>query len=440
MDLTRHDERWRPTSARSGGTAVWVAADLTSAADVGRVVATAHDTFGRVDALDHLAGALDDRLVVQREPTVSDTVINAKALSAMLLAEALTADAPTTVALFSSVSARLGLPGQADYAGANAVLDVLAAAWRQSSPTTRAIAIDWARWNVGGMDKSATTTEARGPLTRLARDHWLFSEHVVKGVGNVLPGTALVDLALAAVRRADDALESIVLVAPVFPGDDLEIVAPRLGVLAIHAGPTRRLVAEASVVSAPATAPSSIDISTILQRCPGSVDPAPPQSDHLEVGMRWHCVTEQHHGDGEALAKLLRPRGEYDEDFVLHPAVLDAAIGVGLQLVLPRGASLHVPVTVDSCWAGDRVPAAPWVHVVGTTTETGVELDLTFADVDGQVVATLRKVILLATGAISLSPRPAKLSASRPFSGLRGIDRQRAPPRSSSRCRRTKPS
>ena len=186
---------------------------------------------------------------------------------------------------------------------------------------------------VGGMDKSATTTEAHGPVTSLARDHWLFSEHVVTGVGSVLPGAALVDLALAAVRRAEEALESIVLVAPVFPGDDVEIVAPRPGVLAIHAGPTRRLVAEASVVTAPAPTLSNIDISTILQRCPRSVDPTPPERDHLELGMRWRCVTEQHQGDGEALAKLLRPRGEDDDDFVLHPAVLDAAIGVGLQLV-----------------------------------------------------------------------------------------------------------
>ena len=408
--------------ARSGGAAVWVAADLTNVADVGRVVATARNTFGRVDALYHLAGALDDRLVVQREPTVSDKVINAKALSAMLLAEALTTDAPTTVALFSSISSRLGLPGQADYAGANAVLDVLAAAWRRSSPPTQAIAIDWGRWDVGGMDKSATTTEAHGPVTSLARDHWLFSEHVVTGVGSVLPGAALVDLALAAVRRAEEALESIVLVAPVFPGDDVEIVAPRPGVLAIHAGPTRRLVAEASVVTAPATTLSNIDISTILQRCPRSVDPTPPQRDHLELGMRWRCVTEQHQGDGEALAKLLRPRGEDDDDFVLHPAVLDAAIGVGLQLVNSRTAPLHVPVTIGSCWVGQQAPAAPWVHVVGTTTETGVELDLTFADFDGQVVATLRKVLLVATGASSLSSRPAEQAGSSPSTGLRGIN------------------
>ena len=87
---------------------------------------------------------------------------------------------------------------------------------------------------------------------------------------------------------------------------------------------------------------STIDLAAIEARLPVG-DPADRtrlKQDHLlRFGQRWQCLREVRYGDVEALGRLslsaqfLQGLEEYD----LHPAVLDVAIGLGLGLLAPLG-------------------------------------------------------------------------------------------------------
>ncbi|MBL1102487.1 SDR family NAD(P)-dependent oxidoreductase [Streptomyces sp. 205] len=106
----------------------------------------------------HAAGVLDDGVLDRLTPERFTTVFRAKVTSALLLDE-LTREADLSVfALFSSASAIVGNPGQANYAAANAVLDALAEQRRsQGLPAT---SIAWGAWGGGGLAGAAAADEA----------------------------------------------------------------------------------------------------------------------------------------------------------------------------------------------------------------------------------------------------------------------------------------
>ncbi|MFE7740876.1 thioester reductase domain-containing protein [Nocardia sp. NPDC057455] len=130
-----------------GAEAVHVRADVSVAADAERVAAIAHATFGPVDVLYHGAGRLRDGLLSGTGRDDAKSVLAPKVYGVGHLTRALP-EARLTV-LFSSVSAVLGNPGQADYAAANRYLDVFAE--QRDRAGSRAISINWPLWGEGGM-------------------------------------------------------------------------------------------------------------------------------------------------------------------------------------------------------------------------------------------------------------------------------------------------
>ncbi|MEW1739625.1 thioester reductase domain-containing protein [Nocardia beijingensis] len=139
-----------------GAEAVHVRADVSVAADAERVAAIAHATFGPVDVLYHGAGQLRDGLLSGSSRDDARTVLAPKIHGVEHLTRALPETRLTV--LFSSVSAVLGNPGQADYAAANRYLDIVAE--QRDRAGSRTVSIGWPLWAEGGMRPPAEQIEA----------------------------------------------------------------------------------------------------------------------------------------------------------------------------------------------------------------------------------------------------------------------------------------
>lgn len=133
-----------------------LACDVSDRTQVAGVLSSAGDW----SAVLHLAGVLDDGLLLDYDERRLRTVLAPKLDGAAHLAE-LTADLGLSAfVLFSSVSGTLGSAGQGAYAAANAYLDALAA---RSGGTSLA----WGLWEQAGLGMTAHLTEAE--LGRLRR-------------------------------------------------------------------------------------------------------------------------------------------------------------------------------------------------------------------------------------------------------------------------------
>jgi len=151
----------RATLAALAGVAASVryhAADVTDPDAVRAVVQEVRARHGRLDGIVHGAGAIQDRLLCDKDPASFARVFATKVDGARHLAGAAAAHgddpAPAFLVLFGSVAGVFGNRGQADYAAANDALDTLAAtpAWTRRFPG-RVLAIDWGPWaaEAGGM-------------------------------------------------------------------------------------------------------------------------------------------------------------------------------------------------------------------------------------------------------------------------------------------------
>ncbi|MEU6540508.1 type I polyketide synthase [Streptomyces sp. NPDC047000] len=170
-------------------------------------------------AVIHTAGVLDDGVLESLTPERLDTVLRAKADSALHL-DTLTRDgeAPVALVLFSSLAGTLGGAGQGNYSAANAFLDALAA--RRAAAGHPALSLAWGLW-----------AERSGMTGKLGETDWRRVQR-----GGVLPmdtadALALLDTALAGPETflAPAALDPAGLRAPDGSVPDLlrDVVPPR---------------------------------------------------------------------------------------------------------------------------------------------------------------------------------------------------------------------
>jgi NADP-dependent 3-hydroxy acid dehydrogenase YdfG/acyl carrier protein len=143
----------------------------------------------------HAAGVLDDGVLDGLTPDRFEAVFRSKVTSAHLLDELTRELGLKVFALFSSASAAVGNPGQANYAAANAVLDAIAE--RRRSLGLAGTSIAWGAWGGGGM-------AVGGKAEDMARR---------TGIGAMDP-----ELAFAALRQVVTEDEPTVLIADVDAG------------------------------------------------------------------------------------------------------------------------------------------------------------------------------------------------------------------------------
>jgi 3-oxoacyl-(acyl-carrier-protein) synthase/NAD(P)H-dependent flavin oxidoreductase YrpB (nitropropane dioxygenase family)/NAD(P)-dependent dehydrogenase (short-subunit alcohol dehydrogenase family)/acyl carrier protein len=149
--LADRDIRATFAALRAAGSPVeYHACDVRDPADLERVVRAVLDRHGRIDAVVHGAGVIEDRLIADKTAESFDRVIETKTRPILTLARLLAARPPKRLVLFSSTSGFFGNPGQADYAAANETLNRMARRLGDLWPG-RSVALNWGPWSGAGM-------------------------------------------------------------------------------------------------------------------------------------------------------------------------------------------------------------------------------------------------------------------------------------------------
>ena len=402
----------------AGAEVMVAAANVTDLVALRRVVAQARARFGPMTGAIHAAGTLHDELIAFRTPADPSAVIDTKLRGALALDAVLGDEARELFVLCSSVSARLGLPGQIDYTAANAALDALAQALR---PRRRAISIAWSAWQEVGMAAalpgSAWTASAQRhhghPWLEFVRGdafatpigkQWLVTEHVVAGGPPVIPGTGYLELARAgyAARTGASAIElrQVVFTAP--------FVAPAGGQNArtLHLDFKDDAFTFTSDAHAPPHASGTArelnelaeprDLAAIRARCKkvAIIDGFLAQS-FVDFGPRWANLERIAYGDGEALVELALPDA-FAADlplFALHPALLDMATGSAQALIagFAPASDFLVPFAYEAVRSYAPLQARIASHVrvrPGASGERAI-FDVTICTPQGQVLVDI---------------------------------------------------
>ncbi|ODS52965.1 MAG: hypothetical protein ABS36_15880 [Acidobacteria bacterium SCN 69-37] len=139
-----------------------VAADVSTPEGIARLMgAVGSHAIGGVI---HAAGVLDDGLLTGQTAARLAAVMGPKADAAWRLHTAIDArgDRPDFFVMYSSMSAVLGAPGQANYVAANAFLDALAHHRREGDRP--GLSIGWGAWSEVGMAARGATVDRAGTL------------------------------------------------------------------------------------------------------------------------------------------------------------------------------------------------------------------------------------------------------------------------------------
>jgi NAD(P)-dependent dehydrogenase (short-subunit alcohol dehydrogenase family) len=133
----------------AGSPVTYHACDVRDPAALAAVIQDVVARHGRIDAVVHGAGVLEDRRFVDKTPDSFDRVFDTKVASAHTMLEHLPPGVRWIV-LFSSVAGVFGNRGQVDYAAANDALDKLAC-WHAARRGARVLSVAWGPWASTGM-------------------------------------------------------------------------------------------------------------------------------------------------------------------------------------------------------------------------------------------------------------------------------------------------
>lgn len=137
---------------------IYEAVDVRDADAVRESLQRVRDRYGPIRGLIHGAGVLEDRLIKDKTTEQFAKVFDTKVLGLCHLLAAIDLGELRSLMLFSSVSARYGNTGQADYAMANEVLNKMAQRLSRGLPNCRIASINWGPWD-GGMVTPALKRE-----------------------------------------------------------------------------------------------------------------------------------------------------------------------------------------------------------------------------------------------------------------------------------------
>lgn len=427
-------------------------ADVSDATAMRRAVATARKRFGTIDGVFHTAGLLDDGPLQLKGEARAGKVLAPKIAGTLALEAALGKANPDFIMLFSSVSAFAGLPGQFDYAAANAFLDAYARSHQHRSGP-RIISAGWTQWEEIGMaaalaDGSVLQHEPPLPSEWAPFDHpffdhivlrsedeyicvavlspeshWLLDDHRLSSGQALIPGAAYLEIVRAA-YSATGARGPVELRELAFPipfavedGGKRELRVRltrhagdmwRFSVLGRRAGnpADEGWIEHAHGFIAPCrhTNIQRLDTASILTRCPEQLKgaAAAPSAAQLRLGPRWQNVDSVHVGTAEALIELhLDASFQSDLDHIgVHPALLDFATA-GAQMLVPGfdpAEHFFAPASYGRIRLMAELPSRIVSHVrlrLDGDPESSAVYDVTISDENGRILAQIEAFTMI---------------------------------------------
>ncbi|MGD8268510.1 MAG: SDR family NAD(P)-dependent oxidoreductase, partial [Desulfobacterales bacterium] len=158
-----------------GAKATYHAVDVTDAATVRQIIAAT----GGIDVVLHAAGIEESQMIPKKTMASFDRVFDTKVLGLNNLLAALEHKAPRSLMTFSSVTARFGNEGQADYTAANDMIAKILLDYRRQHPRTAVKIFDWTAWEGAGMATNAT-------VNRVLRERGLTFLPLADGVAHFM--------------------------------------------------------------------------------------------------------------------------------------------------------------------------------------------------------------------------------------------------------------
>ncbi len=145
----------------AGASVSYLSADVRNGEEFGALIEGIYSRYGRLDAVIHGAGIIEDKLIADKTLDSVDRVFDTKVDSTFILRQHLRPDSLKAIALFSSVAGRCGNRGQSDYGAGNEVMNRLAWQMDEQWSTTRVVAINWGPWDTTGMASEAVKRQFR---------------------------------------------------------------------------------------------------------------------------------------------------------------------------------------------------------------------------------------------------------------------------------------
>jgi acyl transferase domain-containing protein len=357
---------------QAGALVSYQSVDVADRDQVGKLVQTVQQQFGPINGILHTAGVLDDAPLLLKSAESAEAVLRAKVLGSMVLAEVVPTDALDFTILFSSVSSFAGLPGQIDYAAANAFMD--AYAHYRTANGARTVSVNWPAWQDVGMAAELARELGGGeefdvqhPLldrcvkqtakeaiftTRLDPNvDWILSEHRLRDGDCLVPGAGYIELARAAcevytgISRPE--FRDVYFMAPFTVADDetaeLQIRLEKDGdelefVLFSETGDGGLVEHVRGMLG---SADDSNEISHNINELKGicrdreEAFSGHDHHAHIAFGPRWGSLKNIAYGPNKALVSLEMPvefAPELDA-YDLHPALLDLAMAAAQSLI-----------------------------------------------------------------------------------------------------------
>ena len=229
--------------------------------------------------------------------------------------------------------------------------------------------------------RNVSTLSLQAYATRIDVDRPFVRDHTVAGT-SVVPAVIALEMARAAAAEALDgvavtALSDVTWIRPLVVDQPLELKVQIARPDASRNGPSPALQftlttaaggskhVEGRVHTTAAAPPATLDLEAIRRRCTDVRSGAAVYAGFVDRGLRYgptfQAIQELRVGHDESLARLAVPGGldaELDR-YLVHPALLDAALQAVVGCARPGQDALSVPFALDrmAFWAASPVPS-----------------------------------------------------------------------------------